>query len=319
MAVVADEPIADERTETAKAIKGYRDALTYIGQAAHDPHFDFNKQFLKSLHFMMVGHDMSKYPGQWRPGSIFVVSTKTGDTVYSAPDIESVPGLIDELVDYLKCKDNDPPIIKGAMAHLNLTMIHPFKDGNGRMARALQTLVIALGDTMYPAFSSIEEWLGEHTQDYYDVLALVGKGVWSPQGSARAWIRFCLKAHYQQAATLIRRNDEYERLYERISEIALRKALPERSSLALFDAALGFRLTNKRYRTDTDLSEVSASRDLKKLCDIGLLEPQGEKRGRFYRPGRELTEARRTTRSPRLLSDPYELVKPILQPKLPGL
>lgn len=309
LAIVEDEPILDERTETARAIKGYRDALTYICQSAQDSYFEFSRQFLKSLHFMMLGHDMSKHPGQWRPGSIFVVNSKSGETVYTAPDIEMVNPLIGELVSYLKSDSKEQPIVRGAMAHLNLTMIHPFKDGNGRMARALQTLVIALGGTIYPVFSSIEEWLGENTDEYYQILALVGNGVWSPNRSAHPWIRFCLKAHYQQAATLIRRNEEYERLFEEIVAICDQNHLMERMQMALFDASLGFRVTNTRYRTDTDVTEVVASRDLKKLCDVGLLTPHGEKRGRYYRAGDALRRARSATRLPRPLSDPFDLVK----------
>jgi Fic family protein len=330
MAVVEDEPITDERTETARAIKGYREALTYICQAAQDPYFEFSKQFLKSLHFMMLGYDLSKHPGQWRPGAIFVVNSKSGETVYTAPDFELINPLIEELVAYLTDKNDDIPIIKSAMAHLNLTMIHPFKDGNGRMARALQTLVIALGGTLHPAFSSIEEWLGENTQEYYQVLALVGQGKWSPDRSSLPWVRFCLKAHYQQAATLIRRNEEYERLFERIIAIADRNKLPERVHMALFDAALGFRVTNPRHRADAEVSEIVASRDLKKLCDVGLLSPFGEKRGRYYRAGDELKAARISTRLPRPLSDPYDVAMKKQQaatnqleldnePRLPGV
>jgi Fic family protein len=308
IAVVEDEPIVDERTETSRAIKGYRDALTYICQASQDPYFEFSKQFLKSLHFMMVGHDMSKLPGKWRPGAVFVVNSKSGETVYTAPDVSLVNDLVDELVLYLKNDKNEPAIVRGAMAHLNLTMIHPFKDGNGRMARALQTLVIALGGTVFPAFSSIEEWLGENTGEYYKVLALVGNGEWSPHRSAQPWLRFCLKAHYQQAETLIRRNEEYERLYEKVVVIATRHSIGERSLMSMFDAALGFRVTNQRYKTDADVSEVVASRDLKRLCDVGVFEPHGEKRGRYYKATKELLDARSASRLPRPLSDPYDLV-----------
>lgn len=307
MAIVENEPIADERTETARAVTGYRDALTYICQASQDSSFELNKQFLKSLHFMLLGFDLSKYPGQWRPGSIFVVSSKDGEAVYTAPDRERVNSSIDELVTYLNDSHDDLPIIKAAMAHLNLTMIHPFKDGNSRMARALQTLVIALGGTLHPAFSSIEEWLGENTKEYYQILAAVGQGKWSPERSALPWVRFCLKAHYQQAATLIRRNEEYERLFEKILVISERHKLTERVQMILFDAALGFRVTNQRHRGDATVSELVASRDLKKLCDAGLFIPFGEKRGRCYRAGDELKAARTATRLPRTVGDPYEI------------
>jgi len=62
------------------------------------------------------------------------------------------------------------------------------------------------------------------------------------------------------------------------------------------------------YTADFSVSELVASRDLKKLCDLGLFEPQGEKRGRFYRAGAELQAARAATRMPRVMADPYELV-----------
>lgn len=74
------------------------------------------------------------------------------------------------------------------MAHLNLVMIHPFRDGNGRMARALQTLVLSREAIVEPTFSSIEEWLGHNADDYYNVLAVTGRGRWQPDGSAHLWI-----------------------------------------------------------------------------------------------------------------------------------
>jgi Fic family protein len=326
LGVVEDEQPVDERTETWLAIRGYRNALTYIGQAATDSYFEFSKQFLKSLHFMMIGHELDKHPGQWCPGSIFVVNQKTGETVYEGPDVELINPLIEELVDYLKDSRWSPVIIKAAMAHLNLTMIHPFKDGNGRMARALQTLVIALDGMLHPVFSSIEEWLGQNTEEYYLVLALTGQGRWNPERSAQAWVRFCLKAHYQQAATLIRRNDEYSRLFEAIAELSQSRGLPERSNLSIFDAALGFKVTNSRYRVDAEVTELTASRDLKRLSEAELIIPVGEKRGRTYRAADVLKEIRQKTRLPRPLENPYDLIArrqrraaTQSEPRLPGL
>ena len=94
------------------------------------------------------------------------------------------------------------------MAHLNLVMIHPFKDGNGRMARALQTLVLAREAILAPEFSSIEEYLGRNTPAYFDVLGQVGGGKWQPERDARPWVRFVLTAHYRQALILERRPRE---------------------------------------------------------------------------------------------------------------
>ena len=126
------------------------------------------------------------------------------------------------------------------------------------MARALQTFVLAREGVLHPVFSSIEEWLGRNTEEYYAVLAETGQGRWNPMRSALDWVRFCLKAHYQQAATLIRRNEEYGRIFGGVTLIIERERLPERAAIPLFDAALGFRLTNFRYRTDAEVSELVA-------------------------------------------------------------
>lgn len=309
IAVVDDEEPRDERTETWFAIKGYRDALTYILQASHDPYFELSKQFLKSLHFMMVGFDMNAYPGQWRPGDIFVVNESIGEVVYEGPDAGDVDGLVRQLADYLREESLTPAIIRAAMAHLNLTMIHPFKDGNGRMARALQTLVLGREGILHPVYSSIEEWLGRNTEEYYRVLADVGEGAWHPEHDASPWIRFCLKAHYQQAETLIRRNEEYVSMFDHIAVVIDREGLAERTAIPLFDAALGRRLTNARYQADAEVSPYAAGRDLKVLADLGLLTAHGEKRGRTYTAGRDLRRIREMSRKRRELTDPYTIVR----------
>lgn len=315
-AVVANEPPPqDGYTENWLATKGYRDALTYIMQATEDPTFQFNKQFLKSLHFMMVGHEMDARPGQWRTGSIFVVDSRTSQAVYEGPPADQVDGLIEELVTFLndtKLK-GDECFVWGAMAHLNLTMIHPFKDGNGRMSRALQTLVIAQDGLLHPVYSSIEEWLGENTEEYYRVLGQVGQGKWSPNNSALPWIRFCLKAHYQQANKFLRRYEEAELAYSHIKKLVESHKLPERCELPLFDAVIGARLTNTRYREAAEVTEFVASRDLRRLSELNILAPQGAARGRYYERGPALNVIRAATKITRPLEDPYVVAKEILE------
>src|SRR5205807_2158266 len=105
------------------------------------------------------------------------------------PEPAEVPALIEELVADLSADHDEPPMVRGAMAHLNLIMIHPFRDGNGRMSRCLQTLVLARDQILAPEWSSIEEYLGVNTQTYYAVLADVGTRQWDPTQDARPWIR----------------------------------------------------------------------------------------------------------------------------------
>ena len=106
------------------------------------------------------------------------------------------------------------------MAHLNLALVHPFSDGNGRMARCIQSYVLAGEGLLSSEFLSIEEYLGRNTNAYYDVLTEVAQGAWSPGRDARPWLRFCLTAHYRQAQTLLRRIEETEALWDRCDQLA---------------------------------------------------------------------------------------------------
>lgn len=306
-AAEGDEPL-DASEEVWQEILGYRAAMTYVLQLADDPHFRYSTDLIRSLHFMMLQHRLTKHPGRWRPGPILVHDQERDEVVYEGPDARAVPVLMEELVESLNARDDQPDLVRAAMAHLNLVMIHPFSDGNGRMARCLQTLVLARSGTLAPPFASIEEYLGHNTRAYYEVLAEVGGGSWQPERDARSWIRFCLTAHYRQAGTLLRRSRELERLWNLLEHEVARRGLPERMIPALADGALGHRIRNSLYRSAADVSDQLASRDLKTLVDQGLLISQGEKRGRFYVASPVLRELRERVREKKAIKDPFEVL-----------
>jgi Fic family protein len=312
-AAVQGEPTLDATTETEVALTGYRDAMTYVLQVADDDTAVIDEGMIKALHFMMLKHDLSKSPGRWRPGYIGVRNDATGQIVYEAPDAERVPALIGAMLDALQ-DDGSPALVKAAMVHLNLVMVHPFRDGNGRMARCLQTLVIARERINAPVFSSVEEYLGRNTQAYYDVLTEVGQGGWHPENDARPWLRFMLTAHYRQAKTHLRRIEEIERLYGQCLELAADHRLPDRCAAGLAEVALGLRLRRNSYRTVIEasagevISELTASRDLQAMVKAGLLTPRGETRGRYYVGSPSMLKVRddiRTGRPPRTEYDPF--------------
>jgi Fic family protein len=185
-------------------------------------------------------------------------------------------------------------------------MIHPFRDGNGRMARALQTLVLSRGGIGEPAFSSIEEWLGSNTEDYYRVLAATGAGAWHPERSAALWVKFNLRAHHIQAQTVRRRYHEAGKLWQAFDKLIEEFGLAERVADELFDASLGFRIRRSTYVRRAGIEERTATRDLARLTELNLLRPVGETKGRHYVMGDrlvELVQKSLSTREP--LVDPY--------------
>ena len=163
------------------------------------------------------------------------------------------------------------------------------------MARCLQSLILARSGALAPVFLGIEEYLGHNVQKYFDVLAEVGRGSWQPSNDARPWISFALKAHLNQATLLLRRVRESEKMWIELERIVERHGLPPRTMNVLFDASLRLRVRNSTYRAglaeaQEEITEQTAGRDLRQLVDLNLLVAMGERRGRHYVAGPQVTE-----------------------------
>lgn len=308
-AVDGEEPIsADEKTFLE--IQGYRQALGYVLAMGDTDYRTFDSTEIRAMHYMMLSHDPAKSPGRHRRGPIYVRDERRDETVYEAPDADAVPGLVEALVASLHTGASIDPVVRAAMAHLNLVMIHPFRDGNGRMARALATLVLTRSDIGEPEFSSIEEWLGANTEDYYSVLAHTGHGSWNPRDDAHLWLAFNLRAHHMQAQTVARRVEEAGTTWGELDELAVEHGLPDRTIDAMFDAVLGYRVRRGGYRKRAEVTEQTATRDLAALAAAGILTAYGNGRGRYYAAGeplKRIQESRRARRTP--LHDPYQWMR----------
>ena len=304
-AIDGEDPIsADEKTFLE--IQGYRQALGYVLAMGDTDYATFDAAELRAMHYMMLSHDLSKSPGRYRKGPVYVHDERNDTVVYEGPDASDVPALMDALVASLHTGLNSDPVVRSAMAHLNLVMIHPFRDGNGRMARALATLVLTRSDIGEPEFSSIEEWLGANTDDYYSVLAHTGHGSWQPRDNAHMWLAFNLRAHHMQAQTVARRVEEAVATWNELEQLATGHGLPDRTMDAMFDAVLGYRVRRGGYIKRADITEQTATRDLAALTSAGILAARGNGRGRYYvaaEPLFQIQQRRRAGRKP--LRDPY--------------
>lgn len=312
MAVLDGDDLIDSTEETWMVLLGWRTAMSYVIQLADDPYFSFSHGLIKSLHYMMMQHDINKHPGKWRPGPIYVKSEETGENVYEGPSAESVNGLVGELVAYLNDPHDDSNVkVRAAMAHLNLVMIHPFSDGNGRMSRCLQSLVLAREKILDPRFCSMEEYLGYKQHEYYNVLAEVGIGKWHPERDARPWVRFCLTAYHRQAHNLMRWTRIYQRLWDSLESEIKKAGLSERAMAGLSDAALGYKIRNSSYRKQADVSLEVAGRDLRELVRAGLIESKGAKRGTYYLATELLRSIGQKAYEPFQETEPFIVSKPL--------
>lgn len=319
-AVAGEEPTEAGADDWADVL-GYRDTLTYVQQLTEAREFSWHPMFLNALHHIMLKHRPDKWPGRFRPGDITITEHATNAVVYTGPDAEDVPALMAELTDWLNEGDLDAPsYVRAAMAHLDLASIHPWRDGNGRMSRTVHTLVLARCGELAPEFSSIEEWLGigRNTYDYYDALAHVQRGRYTPSkdDDTLAWVRFNLRAHHLQAQLVQSRVDQAAKLWMALSDVADSENLPERTVTALYEAVRGGAVRRTMYQRDEALSNDQATRDLRTLTDRGLLAAKGETKGRRYEATSKLSDL--ASRSYQAKGSPAPLREPYKTPAVRG-
>ena len=258
--------------ENEQAFAGYTQAMKYLLQLHDDPHFVYDEGLLRALHFMMLSHDVDKRPGRWRSQQVAVKSRETNELRYAPPPADMVPDLVRELVTWLNEKDDTPVTVRAAMAHLNLVQIHPFADGNGRMARALQTLVLVREGILEPEFCSLEDYIARNRPAYAESLSDVGRITWDPEGSdARPFVRFCLTAHLHQAEGVLGHARRTTYIWAEARREVQKRALPDRVTVAVADAALLGETDPASYREWTGGSVRLTRNDLQRLVDERLL------------------------------------------------
>ena len=231
-----------EVVEVLNAIKVYEKLETLK--------FNSNKSFLKAHQLLMNG--LIDNAGKYRTKGVGIVK---GDKVeHIAPPAENVPFLMNDLFEYL----NDPEeltVIKSCVFHYEMEFIHPFLDGNGRMGRLWQTLILC---SEYPVFEFLpfETLISQTQEEYYKALSLSDK-----YGKSTVFIEYMLDVINKSLEHLLSYNHRILKDVDRLE----------------YFITLGIKeFTRKDYmNTFKDLSSATASRDLKKGIDLQLFKCEG--------------------------------------------
>ena len=220
---------------------------------------------------MRVTFSARRNPGLWRTGPVGITGDD-GQLVYEAPPAVDTPTLMGEVIDWLQNGDLDAPVVvRAAMAHLHVVSIHPFRDGNGRVSRIVQSLVLAREGRMSPEFGSIEEYLGEHTHAYYAALNRAHGGTYQPKkGYATGWVEFCVEAHLMQARRRIAQIEETGVRWSLLERLVERRDWPDQ---------VGHRARAKPYRRFRSRALLQARRRFAGDCERGLQAPGGRGSG----------------------------------------
>jgi Fic family protein len=292
VALTSGRKAAERDEENQQAVVCYARAMDHVGTMAADPVFRWLARVILDLHFDACYFQRDKDPGLWRTGPIGVTGAD-GTLEYVGPDGDDVVGLVGEVVKSLAEGERDDDVdvvVRAAMAHLNLISVHPFRDGNGRVSRIVQSLVLAREGLSSPEFFSIEEYLGSHTHEYYAALRETQGGSYQPDRNASGWVAFCVEAHIVQARE---RLDQIERAGARwsvLEEQIAQRGWPERLVIAL-EQSLAGGANRAAYGEVADVSPATASADFRRLTDAGLVVQNGRGRNVTYVAADELRAA----------------------------
>jgi Fic family protein len=290
LALTSGRLIAEPGDEDRQAVACYSRAMDHVGTMALDPSFRWLDRVVLDLHFDACYFQREKDPGLWRLGPIGVTGAD-GSLEYRGPEAGDVVDLMEEVLSWLAKGDLEADVfVRAAMAHLNVISVHPFRDGNGRIARIIQSLVLARGGLGSPEFFSIEEYLGGHTRNYYAALRETQGGSYQPDRDATRWIAFCLDAHVAQAQRRLAQIEQAAARWQRLEDLVSQRGWPDRMVIALEQSLLGG-ADRSRYADEADVSPATASADLRRLLEAGLLKQRGRARSSSYVAGAELRAA----------------------------
>lgn len=192
-----------------KRVLGPQNEICEVKNAfeAYEHLLELNPYLIKDMlkaHKMLM-RDLTKEAGIFRKGGVGVFA---GDRlVHMAPPAERVPQLIKELIDWLK-KDKAHPLIKSCVFHYEFQFIHPFADGNGRMGRMWNTLILYKWKPIF-GWLPIETIIRERQEEYYNAL---GKA--DSKANSGVFIEFLLQAIYDS----LKEYDKTEQVTVQVTE-----------------------------------------------------------------------------------------------------
>lgn len=224
--------------------------------------------------------------GSWRSadaGPMQVVSGPLGreKVHFEAPEAARVPNEMQAFLEWFNAAPRTDPVIQAALAHFWFVTIHPFEDGNGRMARAIADMALARADGAADRFYTMSAQIEAERRDYYDVLEKSQKG----DLDLTAWLTWfieCLGHSLDRAEGTLSAVLFKARVWQRVGNLRVNER--QRAVLnRLLDGFEGY-LTTSKYAKLAHCSSDTALRDIQELLDGGiLLRNPGKGRSVSYR------------------------------------
>ena len=290
--------LTEDEQANINAIRAYR-FVDYLSDLEDQPVDELvirqlNREFLE-----LIGGDSTpgEMPGTYRNGQ-----NRVGD-IYLPPDQGDVPQLMRSLAQWLKSENDINPVIRAGIAHLQFVAIHPFWDGNGRVARALATLILQRSEFGFKKLLSVEKHLWLVRKDYFAAIEQSLGPRYTSGYDATPWLEFWTEALVSHTKALADTLTDWRRMMDEAYADFGEFDLNHRQTDGFMFAMRAGSLTRSDYMEITKVSPMTASRDLREMVERGLLKAEGKTRNRIYRYERRVSPIEQDTAQGRLFDE----------------
>jgi Fic family protein len=267
------------RERDIQEVLNYRNVLKFIESFQHE---NITEDNLRKMHELTVNRILAEeHIGVYRKNQVVVKNSQTGEITFRPPPAIEVPFLMKAFMDWLNGSKLDVHmVLRAGITHYEIVRIHPFLDGNGRVARATATLVLFQGGYDIKRFFSLEEYYDREPVQYYEALQSVVK----QNGNITAWLEY-----FTEGLAI-----ELSRIKEKVKSLSTdlkikrslggqQMALTERQiKIVEYVQENGF-LQNKAYfELFPMVSEDTVLRELKDLLKKGIVKKEGSTKGARY-------------------------------------
>lgn len=270
------------RDRDIQEVLNYRKVMDYLGELSSRESLSIDEKLIFELHKLTVEKILpDEKVGKFRENQVVIKNSVTGEVSFRPPPSTAVPFQVEELLEFINQKESDiHPVLRAGIVHYELVRIHPFVDGNGRVARALSTLILFLEGYDIRKFFSLEEYFDNDSLDYYEALKSVEKNDFN----MTVWLEYFTKGL----------SIELNKIKEKVENISIDAHLKEKLGgkpimlterqikIIEYIQKVGY-LQNKGFTSLFPMvSEDTILNELKGLIKEGIVKKSGSTKGAKY-------------------------------------